>query len=375
MAQSRNPWGLFIFCDIAIGAASLVLTTFGLVRTPFDLRRYLVLTFARDFCISHDYAGGFVSCLTTLDYRMAGPLKLQPLAKDESARGVGTDIFSNLPIFADAAMKHIADYFYRRLSLMRGHLLSTRSNPTPHEIHDLRVATRRTTEAIAILADTGNIPASEAKYCLKRLRKFRRAAGDIRDADVCLQRLEESTTPSTRPTMASNLQLAKKLALQRRAAIVRLNRQLRLAASDTVLHRWIDHARTLHLQLDPQSLQLALKRRLAFHRRRFNRRSRRAQTQPTPHHIHRARIAAKQWRYLLELIYDIRAAPVQMIKTAVEKLKTFQKAAGDLQDAVSFQSLFNDAHPTGHPSVLVQRLARKALISMKSVPGTPPHRQ
>lgn len=299
---------------------------------------------------------------------MSGPSKLRPLARDKSARGGDTDIAANLHLFTDAALKRVADHFYRRLSLMRGHLLSTRSNPTPREIHDLRVATRRTTEVIAILADTGDIPAREAKYCFKRLRKFRRAAGDIRDADVCLQRLQESTAPLMRSTIVNNQQLAKKLSQQRLSAIVRLNRQLRLAASDAVLHRWIDHARTLHLHLDSPSLQLALKGRIAFQRRRFNRRARRAQAQPTPHHIHRARIAAKKWRYLLELIHDIHAAPAPTINTVVARLKTFQKAAGDLQDAVSFQTLLNDACPTSRPSVLVQKLIREALIAMKSVP-------
>ncbi len=299
---------------------------------------------------------------------MSATPKPRSFARVKSAQETPTDISANLHLFTDAAMKHVADYFYRRLSLMRGHLLATRSNPTPREIHDLRVATRRTTEAIAILSHTGDIPASDARYCLKRLRKFRRAAGAIRDADVCLQRLEHAGFPATGAAMVKNRQLAKSLALQRRSAIARLNHQLRLATSDTVLHRWIDHARTLHLQLDSQSLQSALKRRLAFHQRRFDRRSCRAENRPTPHHIHRARIAAKQWRYLLELIHDIHAAPVPMLNTAIDKLKTFQKAAGDLQDAVSFQSLFNDARPTSRSTAPIQKLARQALIAMKSVP-------
>jgi CHAD domain-containing protein len=263
-------------------------------------------------------------------------------------------------------MARTANYFYRRLLLMRGHLLATRSSPTAREIHDLRVATRRTTEVIAILAHTGDIPMGQARYCRKHLRQLRRSAGGIRDLDVCIERMKAQSTASG-GTSLGHRRLSRTLSQRRSVAIARLNRQLKRSASDVVLHRWIDRAQTLELHLDPNSLHRALQGRLANHHDRFIRRAQRAQALPTPHHIHQTRIAAKRWRYLLELLHDIRTAPPEMISALVEHLKTFQKAAGELQDAIYFQSYVDGTPANENLAPAIARLTRNAIKAMEAV--------
>lgn len=55
-------------------------------------------------------------------------------------------------------------------------------------VHQLRVATRRATAALKIFADL--LPAGRFKWMKKRLRRIRQAAGDARDLDVLIARLE-----------------------------------------------------------------------------------------------------------------------------------------------------------------------------------------
>jgi|GEM_PF-4042932 len=298
---------------------------------------------------------------------MANRPRQRRIISAQTAHAANEDIAPHLLVLSNLTMRHLADYFYRRLSLMRGQLLAARSNPGAREIHDLRVATRRTTEIFAILALTGDMPASEARSCIRRLRTLRRTAGNIRDADVSLEKLKLQLAAPHPQQIALCRRLARRLTQQRCSAIQRLQNELNAASSDRVLHRWIDHARSMHLHLDPLRIQTAIKKRLAFHQKRFARRSRLAQKDSHPHHIHKARIAAKQWRYLLELIHDIHAAPTPALAAAVRRLKGFQKVAGDLQDAVSFRTLRDDYPAEAQTDAADQKLIRAAINAMKAV--------
>lgn len=258
------------------------------------------------------------------------------------------------------ALARLSNQLYRRLSLIRGHLITTHAHPNEREIHDLRVATRRTAEAVAILAIAGYLPASHARRCTKLLRGIRRAAGTVRDIDAWSEKMSAESTSSPEIRRA-----ARQLAAKRRAAVGALSHKLHAAIGDLSLRAIIDHARALDLHLKPAPLCQAIENRLDENGRKFHRRARRAFAAPTPERIHRTRIAGKQLRYLLELMQEGR-----LIRTpaALSALKTFQKAAGALQDAHSAAHLPFAARIPTAPSASVRRamsrLTRCALMAL-----------
>lgn len=77
-----------------------------------------------------------------------------------------------------------------RLKLVASYLpqAAKRADEDPEHVHQLRVATRRAMAALETFADY--LPAKRLKKMKKRLRQVRRAAGDARDLDVLLERLE-----------------------------------------------------------------------------------------------------------------------------------------------------------------------------------------
>ncbi|MGC8560126.1 MAG: CHAD domain-containing protein [Phycisphaerae bacterium] len=269
--------------------------------------------------------------------------------------------------FSPTHMRQITDHLYRRLSLMRGYLLAAGVDPDERIIHDLRVATRRTTEALAILAAAGSIPQRRARHCIRRLRQLRRAAGGIRDIDVFLQNLQTTGRKTADLDDARRRAIIRSLQKQRREALKVLNRYWKQAAADAELHRVVDGTRALDLHVDPKMVEKAIRLRLAWHRRRFDRRTRRSNMEPTPHHIHRTRIAGKQWRYLLEFMHAIHAAPEAQLNTVLRRLKAFQKAAGDLQDTVALQSRLRTPAQETKPPPQVQRRIHAALKAMQAL--------
>ena len=269
--------------------------------------------------------------------------------------------------FSPKHMRQITDHLYRRLSLMRGYLLAVHAEPGERVIHDLRVATRRTTEALALLAATGSIPHRRARHCVRRLRDLRRAAGRVRDIDVFLQNLQAIGRKKADIDVARHRQLIRALRKERREVSQLLNRHWKQAAADAELHRLVDGTRALDLHVDPKMVEEAIRSRLAWHRRRFNRRSRRSYLRPTPHHIHRTRIAGKQWRYLLEFMHAIHAAPEAQLDRVLRRLKAFQKAAGELQDTVSLQSRLHTSAEDIQSLPQVQRRIRAALKAMQAL--------
>ena len=269
--------------------------------------------------------------------------------------------------FSQAHMRQIADHLYRRLSLMRGYLLAAGADPGEQIIHDLRVATRRTTEALAILAAAGSIPRRRARHCVRRLRQLRRAAGRMRDIDVFLQNLQATGRRAADLDDLRRRQIVRLLRKERCKASQLLNRHWKQAAADAELHRVVDGTRSIDLHVEPGMVENAVHMRLIWHRRRFERRSRRAQSHPTPHNIHRTRIAGKQWRYLLEFMRAIHAAPEKELDGLLRRLKAFQKAAGDLQDTVAFQSHLRTSAEGTQLLPQVRRRIHAALRAMHAV--------
>src|SRR5690242_19716355 len=85
----------------------------------------------------------------------------------------------------DAARRTLA----ARLAVVRHYLplAAEHADKDIENVHQLRVATRRTAAALRMFAMC--LPQKRAKTARKQLRRLRRAAGDARDWDVFLEML------------------------------------------------------------------------------------------------------------------------------------------------------------------------------------------
>ncbi len=96
---------------------------------------------------------------------------------------------------ADAARRSLEP----RLAVV-AHALPLAAHLAEHDIehvHRLRVATRRAAAALKLYRDW--LPQKTKRWIKKRLRQIRRAAGEARDLDVLIQRLQRDSDPQAEP--------------------------------------------------------------------------------------------------------------------------------------------------------------------------------
>lgn len=83
------------------------------------------------------------------------------------------------------------------LDQLAHHIRRAAARPTPAAVHDLRVATRRTTAALALFPEA--IP--NAKKLRRQLKSIRRLAALVRDRDVTRALLLRHGLPPTDPAL------------------------------------------------------------------------------------------------------------------------------------------------------------------------------
>jgi CHAD domain-containing protein len=185
-------------------------------------------------------------------------------------------------------------------------------------IHQLRIWTRRSAAALRLFEPL--VPYRDGKALRKRLRKLRRRAGDVRDCDVLLDRLQESESGQPRS-------IVKALKAQRRAARKKLAK----------LHNKLMRHRRLEADAEELVKQLAWPKRHSSGRRPSFGAWCRKQLVPLGERffelaegdlsvdasLHELRIAGKRLRYALEL------APAALPQKRHQRL---YQALTDLQD-------------------------------------------
>jgi CHAD domain-containing protein len=207
----------------------------------------------------------------------------------------------------------------------------------PEAVHDVRVATRRLSEALRVLAPV--LPGRRATRLRRAVRKLRRQLGEVRNDEV----MELRATG-----LLEAVSLAEGLALE--DVIVLLRR--RIAQSYARLSESVDHLGLPRLQRrlgrlpgrvrppssppPPPSPRGFAADQLTQARLR-TRAAEEALEQSggtDPEALHRLRIRVKQLRYTLELFADLTP---EVSATALRALKRRQELLGELQDVHVFQ--------------------------------------
>ena len=215
-------------------------------------------------------------------------------------------------------------------------------------VHDLRVATRRLAEALALLESLMDKPTSHMiEASLKGLRK---AAGELRDLDVGCQHLTSGgkwRMPAVLRHVAAELVAGMQ---SRRAALAKSLAHHASSASVTgamVLLVGIIEEQSAPDKVAPAEalLHKALEKRMAKREKQLRKAFGQAAQKQTPEALHQARIAAKKLRYVVELAD---AAGLKRQKKELKFLKGVQELLGVHHDVhVILETLGKTVHAKG----------------------------
>lgn len=200
-------------------------------------------------------------------------------------------------------------------------------------VHELRVATRRTTAALRLYADM--LPRRRTARMEMRLKQIRRAAGDARDFDVLAQRLSDNHYD------AEAQRFLEKVRSRRRKAQRPIQAVHRRLKKDDRFDGWVQKllrgvrpkGKTDAERKDPRFGEWA-----RTHLRRIVNRFFKAATTddtdaPT---LHRFRIRAKELRYEMELLAA--AFPPDFIEKLYPVVEILQQHLGEISDHATAQA-------------------------------------
>ncbi len=182
-------------------------------------------------------------------------------------------------------------------------------------VHDLRVAVRRFTQALAAFRDV--LPRAETKQIRRELKSLMDAAGEVRDFDIALKILSKCPLDGVAVLRA-------KLSAERSKSARALGDALRRWKSGGGASRWAE-------QLMPAAPQAGIPGNIEKKMRKFLEHGEAAAAaKASARQLHRLRIEGKKLRYTIELL-----APAMPASAGewLEKLKAVQTALGDAQDA------------------------------------------
>lgn len=252
--------------------------------------------------------------------------------------GLGTET-----TVADAARRSLET----RLAVI-AHSLPLAAHLAEHDIehvHRLRVATRRAAAALKLYRDW--LPEKTRRWFKKRLRQIRRAAGEARDLDVLIQRLQRESGIQVEPIICF-------LAEKRRAVqpdIIRLaddmRRDDRFVRKAARLFRKIPSSEVDEQTVSPERFCDWAPQQLAKFRSSF------VELLPEGSEgieaLHQFRIRTKALRYAIELLAP--AFDPQLRKEVYPAVEQLQEQLGNITDHIAAIRLFAEweAHATQTP--------------------------
>jgi len=197
-----------------------------------------------------------------------------------------------------------------------------RDEADPENVHQLRVATRRTLAAFDAFADV--IPARRRQWFEKRLARLRRAAGEARDLDVLSHRLALGGTGAARARSRLVAMLSKQR-VQSRAPIREQYEKLLDAEWPARVDRLMEGIRGRRRQ--PAFAAFARRRFKPMIEAFFAKADRKLRS---AEEIHDLRIAGKKLRYALEIFSPV--FPPDVRARCQDALERLQETLGSFTD-------------------------------------------
>jgi triphosphatase len=267
-----------------------------------------------------------VAPVTPLVEMLRAACGLQPavLTKYEAAlaasgrRRMQPEEFGRTTIEPSDTIGHVGLAVLRRqFAALVAHEPGTRLGDDIEELHDMRVASRRLRAAIALFRD--QLPA-DAERLRPELAWVGQTIGAVRDLDVQLERLDESTALAP---LRALLEHERSRARAEMLQALDSPRYARLVRRFATMLRSRSGART--------DEALAVAPELVFARSRAVRKARRKiGPDAEPGVYHRLRIVVKRFRYALEFVSDVYPGETRRV---VARAVALQDILGEYQDA------------------------------------------
>ena len=245
-------------------------------------------------------------------------------------REIAGEDFGPTQIDADSAVGDLAYAALRQnFAAMLAHEPAVRLGESAHDVHQMRVATRRLRAGLSLLKDLLPAPAAKLRGELSRLAA---ALGALRDHDVMLSQVEAWAGESDAELAQAVYQpVAALLAESRSAEYGRLLEFLNSPRYERLLAAFTRFLKTPAALPDTareparEVMPPAILRRY----RRLRRLGDRLTPQSPPADYHRARIAAKRLRYSLEFVTSLYGKPA---RRALARMVALQDMLGLYQD-------------------------------------------
>jgi CHAD domain-containing protein/CYTH domain-containing protein len=209
-------------------------------------------------------------------------------------------------------------------------------------LHDYRVALRRLRSCLRSYRP--EVRSTVNRKSRRRLDRLARATSESRDLEVHLAWLEEQASAALEPERPGIAWLTARLEEEKHTAreeMLSLDERLFPTVQDRLRQQLSRYSATVRLDSDEISptTAAATAKHVKAATRRLRRRLRRIEDGNSEAEIHRARIAAKHLRYLLEPF----VGTIPAGEAIIERLKALQDAFGDVHDAHVFLPVLSAA--------------------------------
>ena len=225
----------------------------------------------------------------------------------------------------------------RLLSRLAFQLNRTIKSHDADQVHDLRVAIRRFTQAL--IAFQPCFPRREVRTIRRRLKKFMVLAGDVRNCDIAMKLLSKLKVPAS-------------------IAVLREFRNKRKEAEQPFLgslKRWVARRSSSRWRAGLETAAAAkgfchrsihdtAKRTLSgMMKDFFIRGGEAAARKAAPEQLHQFRLAAKRLRYTLELFAPLYGPSVNAILEQIKSVQTYLGAVNDCETVRSMVEGYRDS--------------------------------
>lgn len=214
------------------------------------------------------------------------------------------------------------------LARFMDHEVGTRLGSEPEDLHQARVGLRRFRADLRTFAPV--LDAAALEPLRGELAWLGRALGEVRDADVLAERLDDEVAglpPADQPVAAA---VCAALAAERRQARVRLEEVLATPRYAAVLEALVDTVLAPPVRVEARAGDWA-GQLLAAPWRRLRRAARRLGAPPAPEELHELRIKTKRARYAAEALQPVLGGPARELAV---RLAPLQEVLGTFHDAV-----------------------------------------
>jgi CHAD domain-containing protein len=211
----------------------------------------------------------------------------------------------------------------RRLALRIGRAIESCDADA---VHDVRVAIRRFTGAIALCQPY--VRSADLRKNRRRLKKIMTVAGELRNCDVALKLIAKMRIPKTRT-------LSTRLEKRRKQLALPLMSELKKWRRKTL--PWRAALRAAETASAEESIQQVARRLVADGTKDFLEQGKQASSPEAPaEELHRFRITAKKFRYSLELFQPVYGTSLSPILASIKGLSAL---LGDINDCVTVAAL------------------------------------